>query len=616
MESSYALNQIQKCFFCHETSTNLFQFSCNHKICLVCIYRRVFCYNITDFSTQEKVTIKCRCEQGEMEKNLDEMIEILTKKTELDKAKEEAIKNTIDFPRCQNHPSNYINYYCVQCYEKVCKICAKSNESIHLPHRVVPESRLLKNICSNIKEIPMSFKERELFENNFERLGQKIKEVTEKNYNNTMQQIGELINSLNVFKKRYDEEYKKELSRGVKTFKMYKLFYLNYYYDKGLCDAVSNDVNLLRFVNNIGYELVNTELKHDSKITQKILDLKVEAENLRKMAETSLQVSFSFNEVKRDYKCDDVLMKAHSSYISGLLQAKDERLISGGTDFKIKAWEEGDSTFTNVMTIEQMTGKISNLLQLKDGRLVSTADDNVTIKIWVVDLKSYTIQQTLSGHSQNITSITQLKDERLVSGSMDNSIIVWKENSSHSFELSQKLVDGDYPVTVVYGLFDNRFASGTLDHNLKIWKEGTDFTDKNFSCIQTFSANKYPIKIICQIKEDGQLITAFGEKSTSIVRWREMNPNSFEPVQKISEHKSEITSIIQLLDRRIATSSRDHTIRLYKFNDNKRPELVLSEVISDFDHGIFNLIQLRDGRIGGSTSDLKIVLWRNRNDMY
>ena len=95
-----------------------------------------------------------------------------------------------------------------------------------------------------------------------------------------------------------------------------------------------------------------------------------------------------------------------------------------------------------------------------------------------------------------------------------------------------------------------------------------------------------------------------------------MNPNSFEPVQKISEHKSEITSIIQLLDRRIATSSRDHTIRLYKFNDNKRPELVLSEVISDFDHGIFNLIQLRDGRIGGSTSDLKIVLWRNRNDMY
>ena len=88
MESSFALNQIQKCFFCHETSTNLFQFSCNHKICLVCIYRRVFCYNITDFSTQEKVTIKCRCEQGEMEKNFDEMIEILTKKTEIDNSKE------------------------------------------------------------------------------------------------------------------------------------------------------------------------------------------------------------------------------------------------------------------------------------------------------------------------------------------------------------------------------------------------------------------------------------------------------------------------------------------------------------------------------------------------
>ena len=39
-----------------------------------------------------------------------------------------------------------------------------------------------------------------------------------------------LISQLTLFKKQYDEEYKKELTRGVKTFKLFKLFYLMYYY--------------------------------------------------------------------------------------------------------------------------------------------------------------------------------------------------------------------------------------------------------------------------------------------------------------------------------------------------------------------------------------------------
>ena len=131
-------------------------------------------------------------------------------------------------------------------------------------------------------------------------IGKQIKEQSEKAYNTTMNQIGDLISQLTLFKKQYDEEYKKELTRGVKTFKIFKLFYLSYYYDKSVCEGEESrrkDINLLRYVNNIGYELFGIKISNDNKINQKLAEFKTEAENLRKMAEKSLNISFLSNSI-------------------------------------------------------------------------------------------------------------------------------------------------------------------------------------------------------------------------------------------------------------------------------------------------------------------------------
>ena len=603
-----------ECFFCHETTSTLFQLSCNHKICLICLYRRIFCYNICDFSEKEKIKIQCKCNIGKMEKNLEEMNEILQKKIEIDKLNEEAAKNPLEFPRCSKHPSNYINHYCVPCSLKVCKKCCSLNESIHISHRVVPEEKLLKAITNNIAEIPLGFPTKELFEQNFERIGKQIKEQSEKAYNTTMNQIGDLISQLTLFKKQYDEEYKKELTRGVKTFKIFKLFYLSYYYDKSVCEGEESrrkDINLLRYVNNIGYELFGIKISNDNKINQKLAEFKTEAENLRKMAEKSLNISFSFNKVKREFKCDDILI-GHTNYIASIVQTKDEKLISGSTDYSIMIWEESDtSNYVNKVKISQMVGKVLCLTLLKDGRLVTSSDGDNTIKIWIPDNnKSFTPQQSLTGHNKNVVSITQIKDERLVTGSTDNAIIIWKESQqSHTFELIQRIIETEFPVTTVYGMFDNRFASSAEDTKLRIWKETDEFSH-NFSCIQVIEATKKKIFTICQILQEGQLIT--GGEGKSMIRWKEVN-GKFQPVQKLQGHEGAVSSIIQLFDMRIASSSRDRTVRLWEW---KNDTFVISEIIRDYEHGIFNLIQLKDGRIAGSSSDKKIILWRNRNDMY
>ena len=210
----------------------------------------------------------------------------------------------------------------------------------------------------------------------------------------------------------------------------------------------------------------------------------------------------------------------------------------------------------------------------------------------------------------NVVSITQIKDERLVTGSTDNAIIIWKESQqSHTFELIQRIIETEFPVTTVYGMFDNRFASSAEDTKLRIWKETDEFSH-NFSCIQVIEGTKKKIFTICQILQEGQLIT--GGEGKSMIRWKEVN-GKFQPVQKLQGHEGAVSSIIQLFDMRIASSSRDRTVRLWEW---KNDTFVISEIIRDYEHGIFNLIQLKDGRIAGSSSDKKIILWRNRNDMY
>ena len=387
-----------------------------------------------------------------------------------------------------------------------------------------------------------------------------------------------------------------------------------YYYDKVICEgeeARRKDINMLRFVNNIGYELFGIKITNDKTINQKLIEFKNEAENLRKMAKKSLNISFAFNKVKREFKCDDVL-SGHTNYIASIVQANDEKIITGSTDHSIMIWEESEvGNYVNKVTINQMVGKVLCLYLLKDGRLVSTSDGDNTIKIWVADnSKSFTSQQTLTGHNKNVISITQIKDDRLVTGSMDNAIIIWKENQhTHSFELSQRIIETESPVTVVYGMFDNRFASSAGDTKLRIWKETDEFS-RNFSCTQVIEGTKKNILTICQILQEGQLIT--GGDGKSMVRWKEVK-DKFQPMQKLTGHDGAISAIIQLYDMRIASASRDRTVRLWEW---KNDSFIISEIIRDYEHGIFNLIQLKDGRIAGTSSDKKIILWRNRNDMY
>ena len=78
--------------------------------------------------------------------------------------------------------------------------------------------------------------------------------------------------------------------------------------------------------------------------------------------------------------------------------------------------------------------------------------------------------------------------------------------------------------------------------------------------------------------------------------------------------------IILLRDGRIASSSRDRSIKIwginkYKTNLNQKIEFFLQQTLSEYKHGLYKMIQLEDDSIVTVSSDNYLVFW-NHPDIF
>ena len=62
------------CDFCNNSYEDLHVFSCDHKICSLCLFRRIFIQNIKEFNNSEnQIEIKFKCKDGDLKKDIDEL---------------------------------------------------------------------------------------------------------------------------------------------------------------------------------------------------------------------------------------------------------------------------------------------------------------------------------------------------------------------------------------------------------------------------------------------------------------------------------------------------------------------------------------------------------------
>ena len=137
-------------------------------------------------------------------------------------------------------------------------------------------------------------------------------------------------------------------------------------------------------------------------------------------------------------------------------------------------------------------------------------------------------------------------------------------------------------------------------------------------------------KIVCLCQLNNSYIVSGGsEKIESdkkipdhyIVVWRTEN-NKYIFSQKLKDHKTNITSIIQLRDGNFASSSYDRSVKIWKPKMEKGKENIIYEKyelvydLKEYAHGIHKLIQLKDDRLVVSSTDNNLVFWRNGDSVF
>ena len=651
-------NESGICDHCYNNYNNLYIFSCNHKVCAVCLFRRIFIKNLTDFNnTKEEIEIHCKCENGILLKNIDEILEINKLKNTIYE-NELNEKNPIspeDKQICTIHKEQKYTNYCVDCSKELCTECManKDNNSIHLNHNILSNEYLVDYLKKELSDLKLNLITKDDFEKKWNDICNKVKAETQKNFDEIMLTIEEVAQAIIDLKNNYEEYYKNELTKIAKKLKLYKLFYLDYYLKKKEAEDTSG-INFLRYANSITKELSDIEIKKEDIFYNKLENIK-DTLNELKSSNYKFTAEFIFSDISNNFKVQQIIEKAHDKKMNGIFEISNNKVITGGLDYSMKIWQEKDNKFEKIKTIKSVCGAICCMVPMNDGNILTSAANNSNINVWTRQGEdNFIVKQSLSSHTEAVTSLAQLENGIIISGGLDKLIIIWGKDNSGNFIEKQRIKDKK-PIILIKGLQNDKFAfSSDSKIRIMIQKKAQpkaeevnndnnnendlindifdelDFDqdveyekDEENKFIICYRLTKHVGRIRCLLElKNGYLMSgagdAFGKKDRNIIVWKPNDLNGYYYVQSLSGHQYDINGLIALKDGRVASCSKDRTIRIWKSfikeekNNQKVMNFQINEILSEYKHGIYEIYQLKDGRIFCSTSEFSIVIWKDR----
>ena len=185
LEEESSKKELDICDHCYMNFKNIYIFSCNHKICSICLFRRIFIQNLKDFnSPKEEIEIKCKCGKGILIKNIDEIFEINNQKNTL-YANELNEKNNIspeDKQLCPIHKEQKITNYCADCSKELCDQCLSNNNNnnTHLNHNILSNDYIVNYLKKELTDLKLNLINKDAFEKKWNDICIKIKEEAKK----------------------------------------------------------------------------------------------------------------------------------------------------------------------------------------------------------------------------------------------------------------------------------------------------------------------------------------------------------------------------------------------------------------------------------------------------
>ena len=625
-------NSSMCCNYCQRYFTSLSRFKeCGHKICVSCLFQRIFINNIQDFTGVSKINVKCKCGNGDLDETLNDISSIIMKKTELDKNnKDEDTRE--ETKMCPTHTNSYLNYYCIECFNHICKKCQADEHNDHHSHRVLSCLKLKRIIKNNIEQnLFLKFDD-----NSFQIICDNISAEIQKEvemFNKTIDKVDDLIKTICDFRDEYIKKYKVELKNIVQNFKILKVYYMNYYNDLKIAkenQEKCNNINFLRYVNNISYEFEDMKIEHNETLSLKISEFTNFLDKFKKGSSKLINAHYFFTEGKRDYIMEqNYLNKVHEGFISSLVELTNERILtSSRKDFRMKIFKE-DEENNIYQEVKEIKGKCGCVLYSKEDNKIFTGDANGDISIYEEKKNNdYVRVTTLSYHEKQINTLAKISDDKIVSGGNDHRVVVWKMNEDKQYYYANSIKMNRIILNVI-ALFDERIAFTCDDSIIYIYKQDDNFEKKQKDITDYIldqelkGKHKGMVNCLCQLN-NSYIISGGAEKKVekikdkSLIVWRTDKDNSYIYSQSLKGHNGDITSIIQLRDGNFASSSADHTIKIWKEKKVKDLDYISYELAYniEYPHGIYKMIQLEDDRICAASSTFQILFWRNRSGSY
>ena len=623
------------CYFCNRDNLKLFTFlKCCHKICISCFYERLFSNHLHEFHDNTKLEIRCKCEIGFLQQSITDIYKLIKAKAELDKKEEEEnldenSKILIEGCDCSDNDKKigkkYSEYFCLDCLKYVCQKCKSDSKNIHIKHRVLNSKNLIKLVKDNVRNMKLKNENMDNFIKLCDNISEKFEDLIGKYFNDTLDKLDDLIRNINNIKEAYINKFKEELGNYIKIFRIIKIFYLNYYKDKAKefknIEAEKSNIFKLKYLNNISYEFIDMKLEQKESIEKKIEELKSKAEDLITNNEKIIKGQFFFEKIKKGYRMGEKF-QAHKKFINGLISVNNA-IITSSKDFEMKVW---DPNYTKNVK-QSIQKKILNLISLKDGNILASSEKDILIYEFKEDKKQYEIKESLSNHDRYVYALGQLDDGTLVSGAADKKIIFYKKNKYSNYSCTQVIETG-MEITELVCLNNFRVAYiGSDEGIIKIIGTEADIREKklvstDFNEICKLPRHKGKVNCLCRINQD-YFVSGGGDTKNkldhNIYIWKPFN-NKYKISQILKNaHLSEVNSIILLRDGKFASSSKDHTIKIWSIdrtNIDNQINYVLSQCLNQYNHGLYKLAQLPDDRIVSSTSNHELIIWINTDDIF
>ena len=634
------------CYFCNQEKSNLSTFSiCSHKICNSCLYWRIFSNHINEFQGQAKLTIKCKCGKGYLYQKLTEILKILKEKKDSDESFLYKRRNNIkievtDGCQCKINPrpeaNKFSSFFCLDCLQYVCAKCKSDKNNMHFNHRVTDSKYLIRGLKSNIRNFDLKMKHMESFQERINSFSNKFEEIIERDFYITLTRIDDLLDSVNKLKEYYVKTYKEKVGRYIQTLSFLKIFYLNFYKDRdiymNIVEPEKNNIYTLINLNSISHEFISMKLNHSTLLENEISKIKRTIDGLLSKEQGLVDGQFIFDKIKKGYKMQDSF-QAHSKFIGGIIFThNNNRIITSSKDYKLKVWDPKEE---KKKVQEEPNNKIINLLSLKNGKILATKENHILI-FELNEKKKYFNSQSLSIHDELVYALGELDDGTIISGSKDKKIIIWGETPDKKQYIVKQEIKTNKEIQMISVLGGFKIAfSGFNDNGINILDTDTVWVKKEEKMTKIIESTKYVQ--ICELKEHKGLVNCICGLNLGYMasgggdiskKFLDHNIYIWKPEEKgfaleqviVEAHSGDVNCIILLRDGRMASSSKDHTIKIWGVNKYKKKidckvEFILEQTLNDYHHGLYKMIQLEDDSIVAVSSDNRLVFW-NHSDIF